>query len=76
MSKEKKRLKDYSKIKENQEKFLDKVFTFPEYTVKKCMEMGGLTVEKDTVVVKDKAAGCDEPPMYEFFRDYDFEEDE
>jgi len=67
---EKKRMLDYSKLKEKQEIFLDKVFEYPEYSFEKCIAMGGLTV------VKDKAGGCDEPPMYEFFRDYDFEKDE
>lgn len=77
MTKEqKKRLEDYSKIKEKQEKFLDKVFEYPDYSFEKCIALGGLSVEKDKVVVKDKAGGCDEPPMYEFFNEYDFEKDE
>ena len=77
MTKEqKKRLEDYSKIKEKQEKFLDKVFEYPDYSFEKCIALGGLSVEKDKVVVKDKAGGCDEPSMYEFFNEYDFEKDE
>ena len=77
MTKEqKKRLEDYSKIKEKQEKFLDKVFEYPDYSFEKCIALVGLSVEKDKVVVKDKAGGCDEPPMYEFFNEYDFEKDE
>jgi len=33
-------------------------------------------VEKDKIVVKNKLVGCDEPPMYEFFNEYNFEKDE
>ena len=73
---EKKRMEDYSKIKEKQEKFLDKVFEDPEYSFKKCIALGGLSVEKDKVVITNKAGGCDEPPMYEFFNEYDFEKEE
>ena len=70
---EKKRMEDYSKIKEKQEKFLDKVFEYPEYSFEKCIAMGGLAVGKSKVVVKDKARGCDEPPIHELFNEYDFE---
>ena len=77
MTKEpKKRMKDYSLIKEKQEKFLNKVFEYPEYSFEKCIALGGVSVEKDNVVVKDKVGGCDEPPMYEFFNEYDFEKDD
>ncbi|MHA1146693.1 MAG: hypothetical protein ACTSR8_00430 [Promethearchaeota archaeon] len=74
--KENTQIEVYSNLKKKQEKLLKKVFDYPEYSFEKCIAMGGLTVEKDKVMVKDKAGGCDEPPMYEFFRDYDFEKDE
>ena len=77
MTRDKKKvMEDYSKIKEKQEKFLEKVFEYPEYSFEKCIALGGLSVEKDKIVVKDKAGGCDDPPMYEFFKGYDFEKDE
>ncbi len=69
-------LKEYSEIKEKQVELLDKVFMYSEYTFEKCLELGGLSVKDNKIVVKNKASGCEEPPIYEFFTEFDFENEE
>ncbi|MFO8018536.1 MAG: hypothetical protein R6U96_07865 [Promethearchaeia archaeon] len=76
MKKDKKKgIVDYSEIKKQQERFLDKVFEHPEYSFKKCIELGGLSVKDNKIVIKDEAGGCEEPPMYKFLDEYDFEDE-
>ena len=68
-------IRDYSEIKKDQESALRKILKDLNLSFEKCLEIGGLKTEGKKIMKKEKDGCFEDPPMYKFFLEYDFEED-